>query len=461
MKNSIHQQKQEIDMLNGSLGDKIIFFALPIAATGILEQLFNAADTAVIGQFVGKNAMAAVGSNSSIIALLVGAFTGIALGTNVVIANFIGGGHSKQIGMAVDTSVVMALICGFGMTVLGELAAAPFLGLMSLPAEVYGMAVLYLRIYLLGMPVIFLYNFESAIFRASGDSKTPLICLVISGLINVGLNLFFVLVVKMTVDGVALATVISNLISSVLLFILLLHKHDSPVKMSLHKPDFSSVILKRILQIGLPAGLQNMIFSISNICVQSAINSLGADIMAASSAAFNIEVTAYYLVNGFGQACTTFTSQNYGAGQLSRCRRVLKLSLIQDCLFTLAFSSLILIFGTPLLRLFNNDPTVLEYGKIRLLFILVPELINVLIEIFSGAMRGYGNSLAPALIALLGVCGVRIIWVYAVFPHYKSFATLLFCYPLSWVVTAVGVIVAYGVMIKGIDKEKKSSRKVL
>ncbi len=275
-------------MLHGSIWDKLLMFALPLAATGMLQQLFNAADVAVVGRFVGPNAMAAVGSNSAIIGLLVNGFVGISLGANVVISRFTGQGNAEGIGKSVHTSVLFSLIGGVVITLLGELIAPALLGLMSVPDEVFPMALAYLRVYLLGMPVIFLYNFESAIFRSQGDTKTPLVCLVISGVLNVFLNLFFVCVVGMTADGVATATVLSNLVSSALLFVLLRRRKDL-IRLEVSRLRIHTDVLGSIVRIGLPAGLQSMVFSLSNMCIQSAINSLGADVMAASSAAFNNE----------------------------------------------------------------------------------------------------------------------------------------------------------------------------
>lgn len=431
-----------MDMLSGSIGDKLLLFALPLAATGMLQQLFNAADVAVVGRFVGKNAMAAVGSNSAIIGLLVNGFVGISLGANVVISTFTGQKNEGGISRSVHTSVLLSLIGGIMITLLGELVASPLLKIMSVPAEVFPMALAYLRIYLLGMPVIFLYNFESAIFRSQGDTRTPLICLVVSGVINVILNLFFVCIVRMSADGVATATVISNLVSSALLFLLLCRRKDC-ITVKLSKIRIHKDVLKKMIRIGLPAGLQSMVFSLSNMCIQSAVNSLGPDVMAASSAAFNIEILAYYLVNSFGQACTTFVGQNYGARNISRCRKVTRISLAMDVGITAAGSFIILFFGGPLLGIFNSDPIITSIGIVRLRFILTGEALNAVMEIMSGAMRGYGYSLMPAVITFIGVCGVRIAWVYIVFRASAKFFTLMMVYPVSWIITSAALSILY------------------
>lgn len=439
------------DMTQGTIGDKLFLFAVPLALTGILQQLFNAADVAVLGQFVGKTAMAAVGSDSPVIGLLVNLFIGISLGTNVVIANFTGAGNRSGVRKGVHTSILIALICGVIMAIIGELISEPLLHLLSVPENVFDMALLYLRIYFAGLPFIFLYDFEGSVFRSQGNTRTPLIALTVSGVTNVILNLFFVLVCKMTVDGVALATVISNIISSGLLFVLLIKQKDD-THLSIRNLRIDPVVLKRIFAIGFPAGLQNSVFALSNICIQSAVNSLGSDIMAASSAAFNIEIVAYYILNAFGQGCTTFTSQNYGAGKNDRCKKILKISLLQDMIVTIIVSTIILSLGNFLLRIFNSDTTVLKYGKIRLWFIVGTEPINVLIEIFSGALRGYGKSLVPALIALFGICGIRIGWVYTIFRQSHTFSTLMADYPVSWIITAIAIIIAYFIIIKKIKQ---------
>ncbi len=440
-------------MLEGSIWNKLLMFALPLAATGMLQQLFNAADVAVVGQFAGPNAMAAVGSNSPVIGLLVNGFVGLALGANVVISTYTGQKNREGVRRCVHTSVLFALLGGLAVTVIGELIAPSVLTLMSVPDEVFPMALAYLRWYLLGMPVIILYNFESAIFRSQGDTKTPLVCLVISGLINVMFNLFFVCILKMTADGVAIATVLSNLISSVLLFVFLCRRSDAV------RVEFSHIAIHRdavrnIVRIGLPAGLQSMVFSLSNMCIQSAINSLGTSVMAASSAAFNIEILAYYLINSFGQACTTFVGQNYGAGNIPRCRRITRISLFMDMGVTAAVSMLLLALGGPLLRIFNSDPEIVSIGIVRLRFILAAEVVNAVMEIMSGAMRGYGYSLVPAITTFAGVCGIRIVWVYTIFRAAPGFFNLMMVYPVSWCATAAALVCAYLLFMKKMVRQE-------
>lgn len=313
-----------LDMLHGPIWNKIPKFALPVAATAVLEQLFNASDVAIVGNFAPQAlrtaAVAAVGANSAIIGLIVNLFIGISLGANVVIAHSIGAGRLKDVQKAVHTSVLMSIFGGILVALLGELAASPLLGLLNVPEDVFPLALLYLRIYLAGMPVILLYNFQAAIFRSVGETKIPLIALAASGVLNVLLNLFFVAVLHMSVDGVAVATVLSNAFSAALLY-RKLRRTDREIRLDPKLLRVDPAIFKRILRIGLPAGIQTAMFSLSNIIVQAGINSLGTVVMAASSAAFNIEIITYDIFTSFSQACTTFVGQNYGAGQIDRCKK--------------------------------------------------------------------------------------------------------------------------------------------
>lgn len=341
-------------MIHGSIWNKIPRFALPVAATAILEQLFNASDVAVVGNFTGEAktvSVAAVGANSPIISLIVNLFIGIALGTNVVIANAIGRNDRDTVRKTLHTSVLVAIFGGIFVALLGEAAAAPILGMLNVPEDVFPLALLYLRIYLIGMPVILLYNFEAAIFRSVGDTKTAL---AFSGVLNVLLNLFFVAVLHMTVNGVAIATVISNAISSVLLFIKL-RRTNGIIHLEAKELKIDSASLKNILRIGLPAGIQSAVFAVSNIVIQSAINSLGTVVMAASSAAYNIEITTYDILNSFSQACTTFVGQNVGAGEMKRCRRTLFLCLAEGIVTLSLAVALILLFG----KLCSHSSTVI------------------------------------------------------------------------------------------------------
>lgn len=438
------KHSSKIDMLQGPLWNKLPLFALPVAATAILEQLFNAADLAVIGNFASGDktaAVAAIGANSPVTGLLLMLFLGISLGANVVIANAIGRNDEKTVHHTVHTSIVIALGGGLLVMGIGQLIAAPLLNMLHVPDDVFPLALLYLRIYLLGLPAIFLYNFESAIFRSIGNTKVPLQALAMAGALNVVLNLLFVIVLGMTVNGVAIATVISNVISSSLLLRRLV-KTDSIIRVDLKKLRIHKECLKRILQIGLPSGIQNAVFSLSNIVIQSAINSLGTTVIAASSAAFNIEIIAYYVLNSFSQACTTFVGQNYGAGNLKRCRKVLKLCILEDFIASASTIILVLIFGRFLLSLFTNQPEVIDIGYTRLVLVFSAYTFSMLYENMSGYLRGFGISLLPAILTTIGVCGTRITWIYTIFPKSPTFETIMIAYPVSLAITAVLIFLA-------------------
>ena len=433
-----------IDILNGPMWDKILRYALPVAATGILGQLFNASDIAIVGNFAEGDtvaAVAAVGANGPVIGLLLNIFIGIALGANVVIANAIGRGDSDTVSRAVHTSIVAAVLGGIIVGLLGQLVAEPVLSMLQVPEDVFPLALKYMRIYLLGLPVIFLYNFEAAIFRSAGDTKTPLVALALSGVLNVILNLFFVVVLNKTVDGVAIATVLANVVSSVVLLRRLL-RSELFIHVEFKDLRIDWKILWRILKIGVPAGIQGAVFSLSNIVVQSAINSLGKVTMAASSAAFNVEIMAYYILNSFGQACTTFVGQNYGAGQIDRCRKALKLCLIESVIATACAVCIALLSGKYLIALFNNDPEVIRLGMVRLKFIFMSYIFSTIYDCMSGYMRGFGISLTPALLTIFGVCGTRIIWIYTVFPMSQTFETIMQVYPISLAINMVLIFCA-------------------
>lgn len=439
-------------MLNGRLCSKILIYAVPLALTGILQQLFNASDVAVVGRFAGEAAMAAVGCNTPVVSFLVNLFLGLSLGSNVVISQLTGQGDSGGVSKAVHTSMVISVIGGVAIALIAEVLAAPILHLLGVPEDVYPMALLYLRVYIAGLPVIFLYNFEAAIYRSQGKTEKPLIALALSGVLNVGLNVFFVVVLGRKADGVALATVISNAVSAVILLVMLLHDQTA-IRFEFSKMQVDPVLLKKIMQIGIPSSLQSCVFSVSNMCVQSAINSLGTVVIAASSAAFNIDCFSFFIINSFGQACTTFVGQNYGAGKEDRCSKTLKYSFLLDALFTLLICAAILAFGRPLLYLFNDNPEVIDYGIVRLQILVIGHLFAFQVEVFSGYLRGYGKSALPAAITVASVCGIRLIWVFAVFRFFHTFSVLMAVYPISLFVNAAGLVIATIVFVK---KRKKA-----
>lgn len=437
-------KKQKLDMLNGSIWNKLPVFALPIAATGILEQLFNASDIAIVGNFAQTDktaAVAAVGANSPIIGLILNLFIGIALGANVVIANAIGRDNKQTVQKAVHTSMVVSVIGGVLVAIIGELIAEPLLTVLNVPDDVLELALLYLRIYFLGMPVILLYNFEAAIFRSIGETKMPLIALTLSGILNVLLNLFFVIVLKMSVNGVATATVLANVVSAGILYIKLV-KSDKYIKVEFKKLRIDGKVFAKIMQIGLPAGIQSAVFAVANIVIQGAINSLGTVVIAASSAAFNIEIIAYNVMNSFSQACTTFVGQNFGANKIDRCKKTLFLCLIEDAIASGTAILIVLITGKFLLSIFNNNPEVIEIGYTRLVIIFIAYIFSMLYEVMSGYLRGFGFSLVPAILTTVGVCVLRIIWINTVFPANRTFVTIMTAYPVSLATTALLIFIA-------------------
>lgn len=438
---------RDIDMLHGSLWDKIIVFALPLALTGVMQQLLNAADILTLGQLVGKNAMAAVGNNISMVGLIGSLMMGLSLGANVVIAQNIGANKIDRAHSAVSTAFVLAGICGIFFCILAEFLVAPIFYFLDVPSSVVDMAETYLRIFLLSLPAMSFYNFQAAIFRSKGDTRTPLIALAVASGVNIVLNLIFVLQFDWSVAGVAAATVIANIVSAIILFCELL-KADGVIKLHLNALIVDKEELFEIVRIGLPAGIQGMVFSLSNLLIQAAINSLGADAMAASAAAFTIEINVFCVVNAFGQAATTFVGQNYGAGNLQRCKRATWVAMGLSALFMQTLGFVILFFAEEVLSLFNEDPEVIRLGVIRLWYIVAPEIINVAMEGLSGALRGYGISLTPAIITLICVCGVRVIWVFTAFAKIPTYATLMAVYPISWLITTIILIAAYFYHIK-------------
>ena len=435
---------KNIEMTSGRLWINILKFALPLALTGILQQLFNAADTAIVGNFtgdMGSMAQAAVGANTSLVSITVNLFIGFALGANVVIANSIGRKDDESVSKAVHTSVVFAVLAGIVMAIIAQFVAGSVFRLMDVPEDVIPLATVYFRIYMGGLPVIILYNFEAAIFRGIGNTKTPLAALAISGVLNVLLNLFFVCVLHMTVEGVAIATIASNAVSSVILFIRLT-KQDGVVKVDPKKLSIDVQILKKIMRIGIPAGLQSTVFGVANIIIQSAINSLGTIVMAASAAAFNIELFAYSVLNSFSQACTTFVGQNFGAGKIDRCKKSLLLCFAEGIIAMAISIVVILAFGRDILYLFNKDPEIIETGYIRLMVIFSAYTFTLSYELMSGYLRGFGISLVPSILTMIGICGTRITWIATVFKNHKSLGYIMAAYPVSLSTTALLILIA-------------------
>lgn len=436
------KKASSMDMIHGSLWNKILLFALPLAASSILQQLFNSVDTAVVGRFASSQALAAVGSNSSLISLMINLFLGVSLGSNVVIAHYIGQGSEKNINAAVHTAMLVAVLSGFFVLLLGQVIARPVLLLMGTPEDVIDLAVLYLRIYLLGMPCIMLYDFGASILRSTGDSKRPLYALIAAGIINTILNLVLVIGFGLGVSGVAIATVISNMVSSGIVLYILLHEQE-PIRVELKRLSIVPKELKKILVIGIPAGLQGMMFSIANVCIQSAVNSFGSNAIAGSAAALNFEFFAYFIVNAFAQTTVTFTSQNYGAGEVDRCKKVFRLNMVFSLVFCGMLSAIFVLGRGFFLRLYTTDEAVLVFAAQRLLIATTLELLTSTYEISAGAMRGLGHSLLPAIITCVGSCLLRLVWIATACRLVHDFSLLMIIYPISWIITGTAMLTAY------------------
>ena len=427
-----------IDILHGSLWRNIPLFAFPVAITGILEQLSNLIDTLMIGHFSpdgGTLGMAAVGSSTPIASLLIMLFVGLSLGANVTIAHAVGAGNRDRANRCAHTAVTLSLI-GVVVTIVMELVSRPTLQCLNVPPEIFEDALIYLRIYLLGIPAILLFNFEAAIFRSVGITRMPLAALAISAALNVVLDGTFVAFLGWGAAGVALATVLCYIVSSGFLFTRLL-KADETIRIVPSRLRIDRASIVKIVRIGLPAGVQGGVFSIANILIQTCINSLGSQVVAASSAALALEFVCYSLLNSFSQACTTFVGQNNGAKDLARCRKTLKVCLIEDGIVAITMILFVVWQGRTMLSIFSSDPAVLDIAYVRVCTIFPAYVFSMIYENMSGYLRGFGISLLPSVLTALGVCGARFFWVLVVFPASPTFATVMLAYPVSLGLTAL------------------------
>ena len=431
------KRSYEIDMCNGPLFSRLLLFALPLMLSGILQLLFNAADIVVVGQFAGSNAMAAVGSTSSLINLLVNLFIGISVGANVLVARYYGSRSPEDVEQTVHTALITGFIGGFVLIAIGIPAARPMLELMGTPADVLDQAVLYMRIYFIGMPATMLYNFGAAVLRASGDTRRPLYFLFVAGVVNVIFNLFFVIVLHMDVEGVAIATVISQFISAGLI-ILCLVRMEGMCHLDFSRLRFHITKFKQILRIGVPAGLQGILFSISNVLIQSSINSFGSTVVAGNTAASNIEGFVYTSMNAIYQTSLSFTSQNMGAKNYHRVDKV----LIQ-CELLVAAIGLVLGNGAYLLGNQSGDAQVIAYGLQRLSICCASYFLCGVMDVLAGSIRGLGYSIVPMLITFTGICLFRVVWVFTAFQWHPSLFTIYISYPISWLVTIVANLTCY------------------
>lgn len=434
--------RKEIDMLHGPLLMKILVFTLPLAASSVMQQLFNSIDVAVVGHFANKEALAAVGSNAPVINLLINLFMGISMGANVIISNHIGQNDKKSIRDAINTVSLLAVGSGIFLMILGQIAARPILELIDTPESVMNLAVLYLRIYFCGMPFLMAFNFASAILRSMGDTRRPLYILLVAGIVNTVFNLIFVIYFHMSVAGVAIATCIANAISAAMIVWILSHEEET-YRLHIKEMCIKWSELKRMLQIGLPAGVQGMIFSFSNVLMQSAINGYGAAAIAGSAAALNFESYCYFVVAAFDGAAISFIGQNYGAGNNERVKRIYWMCMGMGVLSCFSLNMLIAWQHTPCLSLFSTDPEVLRYGTERLLIVLTTQAIACSYEISGASLRGMGKSMLPTLITIFGTCLLRIVWIFGVAKHFNDYGVLMAAYPVSWTITGIMMCIAY------------------
>lgn len=426
----------DIDMLHGPLSGKLIRFALPIALCSMLQQLFNAADTSVVGHFADSNALAAVGTNGEIVAFLVTLSTGLSVGANVWIASFIGEKKREKIPAMLHTAISFAILSGLICTFLGIFLAEPVLRIIKTPTSVLEQAILYLRIYLIGYPFLMVYNFGSAVLRAKGDSRRPFLALTFSGIINLLLNLFFVILCRLGVSGVAIATDISTAFSAWLVLFWLNREQDE-FHFSIKNLRLEKAQLLSILTVGIPAAVQGAVFCFANIFVQASVNSFGAVATAGSTIAMNFEYFTYYIVTAFGQTATTFSSQNFAAGNRKRCTLILKLCIAFSLIFVCILTYPIVIWKDGFSALFTSDQQVIQVAAVRIMCILLFQPICCLYEIPTGILRGTGHSTLPAGLTVIGICLLRIVWIFTVFQKFHTLEVLYMAFPISWVVTVL------------------------
>lgn len=438
---------RQMEMTQGSLLDKLFLFAMPLAASGMLQLLFNTADIAVVGHFAGKTELAAVGCTTHLVNLFVNFITGLSVGANVVLAKCLGQRRYEDAPAIVHTILTVALIAGVGLMIVGQALLHPVLILMSTPTEVLGLSTLYLRLYFFGLPFIVCYNFGAAILRSKGDTQRPLFCLIASGILNVLLNLLLVIVFHLGVTGVAIATLVSNVLSFSLV-IRFLVREDGPLHFDVRQMKLQPAYVKATLLVGIPAGLQGMVFSLANISIQSGINSFGEACMAGASAANNFESFVFMTISAFGQATVTFTSQNYAAREYERCRRVVVLSWLSSTIISGVLGWTFFLGRRVLIQIYNTDPEVMAFGMERMARILRFQMLMPLYEIPGGSLRGTGHSALPAAVTIFGTCILRLVWRYTVFVRWPSFGVLLDGYPISFLATGLLMVAMWLLVVR-------------
>ena len=448
---ALKKNKYEIDMCNGSIMNKLISFSLPLMLSGILQLMFNAVDIIVVGQFTGSEALAAVGSTTALIAVFTNLFIGISLGANVLAARFYAAGKHKEMSETVHTSITLALISGIVMAFAGLLFSRLALEIMATPDNVIDQSTLYMRIYFLGMPFFMLYNYGAAILRAVGDTKRPLLYLIISGLANAGLNMLLVIVFHMGVAGVAIGTIVSQFISCVLV-LRCLYCSDSSYQLRFSRLTIKGKYAEQIFQVGIPAGIQSTVINLSNALLQSSVNSFGSVAMAGYTAANNIFGFLYVSVNSVTQSCMSFTSQNYGVRKTKRMDRVLLDCVILSFAFSFTLGCGAYFFGDKLLRLYTSDPDVIQCGIEILAYTTVPYFCCGIMDLIPGALRGMGRSGVPMILSIIGTVGTRIVWIFGLFPHHRSLSFLFISYPASWILTIVMQVICFYFVRKKVHK---------
>ena len=442
----------QLDLTDGPILSKLLKFSIPLILSSILQLLFNAADVVVVGRFAGNNSLAAVGSTGSLINLLVNLFLGLSIGTNVVAANYFGAKKSKQLQETVHTSVLVSLVCGVVLTVVGVIGSKYILILMQAPYEVLTLATLYLKIYFGGITATMIYNFGSALLRAKGDTKRPLYILFTAGVMNLILNLIFVIAFKMDVAGVGWATVISQCFAAVAVLTILVREKDD-FKLDFKRLSINTHILAKIVKIGLPAGFQGIMFSFSNVIIQSSVNLFGATTIAGNAAAVNLEGFVYTAMNGFSQGTLTFCSQNMGAGKVTRIKKVVLVSQLCIIVIGAVLGGLFLLFRNQLVGIFSSSPEVVQAGVRRFWVIMTTYYLCGMMDGMSNSIRGIGHSLTPVITSLCGACLYRIIWIFTVFqiPQFHTVYCIYITYPISWILTLIANVIFYRHYIKKIQ----------
>ena len=438
-------KRYALDMTNGPFLKKILIFSVPLILTGLLQLAYNTADIVVVGRFVGKEALAAVGSTGSLVNLFLNVFLGLSMGSGVMVARHIGENDDKKIHDCVHTAMLLSVVCGFLVGILGFFTSEGMLRLMNAPEDVIELASLYLKIYFLGSPGLLAYNFGASVVRSTGDTKRPLYILTFSGLINVVLNLVLIIVFGLGVSGVAIATIVSQYVSAVLIILYLL-KMPNSCRLILSKLRFEKAELKSILRLGLPAGIQNSLFSVSNVVIQSTVNSFGSIAMAGIAAGSNYDSYIYTCTNAIAQTTMTFTSQNMGARKYSNIGRVYRHCLILAMIIGVSMGIFGCFFGEPIVALFSDDAEVIKIGADRMLLILPFFFFCSLMDVAASQIRGMGKSFEPTIVSLLGACGIRILWIYLVLPLNNTLMFLYWAYPVSWLLTFLAQFVMYFIL---------------